>query len=119
MPISTASFTVTRSPVKPCEETECRRPGKDVMRAERITTMTKSRPPGPVGLPLLGSVFPWLRNQPRFLLETYQRFRLDLIPNQRVEATVRTTLQPKYGLLMRPHIQDGHAERSSARVLGD
>ena len=48
-----------------------------------------------------------------------QRFRLDVIPNQRVEATVRTTLQPKYGLRMRPHIQDGHAERSPARVLGN
>ena len=36
--------------------------------------MTKSRPPGPTGLPLLGSVFPWLRNQPRFLLETYRRY---------------------------------------------
>ena len=37
----------------------------------------------------------------------------------RVEATVRTTLQPKYGLRMRPHFQDGHAERSPARVLGN
>src|SRR5256884_6443708 len=74
MPISTASFTVPRSSVKPCEEIERRRPGKDVMKAERITAMTKSTPPGPAGLPLLGSVFPWLRNQPRFLLETYQRY---------------------------------------------
>lgn len=48
-----------------------------------------------------------------------QRYRLDLIPDQRVEATVRTTLQPKYGLLMRPHIQDGQTERSSAVVRGD
>ena len=36
--------------------------------------MTKSRPPGPADLPLLGSVFPWLRDQPRFLLETYRRY---------------------------------------------
>src|SRR6266513_1261952 len=71
MPISIASFTVPRSPVKPCEETEPRRSAK---RAERITAMTKSRPPGPTGLPLLGSVFPWLRNQPGFLLETYRRY---------------------------------------------
>ncbi|HYK86975.1 MAG TPA: cytochrome P450 [Ktedonobacteraceae bacterium] len=35
-----------------------------------------------------------------------QRFRLDLLPNQRIEPTVRTTLQPKYGLLMRPYPQD-------------
>ena len=48
-----------------------------------------------------------------------QRYRLDLISNQRVEATVRTTLQPKYGLRMRPQLQDGHAERSPARVLGN
>jgi cytochrome P450 len=36
--------------------------------------MMKSAPPGPAGLPLLGSVFPWLRDQPRFLLETYRRY---------------------------------------------
>ena len=48
-----------------------------------------------------------------------QRYRLDLISDQRVEATVRTTLQPKYGLRMRPQLQDGHAERSPARVLGN
>lgn len=35
-----------------------------------------------------------------------QRFRLDLLPNQRIEPTVRTTLQPKYGLLMRPYAQE-------------
>src|SRR5437588_488334 len=44
------------------------------MRAERITAMTKNTPPGPAGLPLLGSVFPWLRDQPHFLLETYRRY---------------------------------------------
>src|SRR5947208_14151353 len=31
-------------------------------------------PPGPTTLPLLGSVIPWLHNQPRFLLETYRRY---------------------------------------------
>ncbi len=36
--------------------------------------MTKSTPPGPAGLPLLGSLFPWLRGQPGFLLETYRRY---------------------------------------------
>ncbi len=35
--------------------------------------MSSKLPPGPTGLPLLGSVFPWLRDQPRFLLETYRR----------------------------------------------
>lgn len=36
--------------------------------------MSGKLPPGPAGLPLLGSVFPWLRDQPRFLLETYRRY---------------------------------------------
>ncbi|MFL5735074.1 MAG: cytochrome P450 [Chloroflexia bacterium] len=48
-----------------------------------------------------------------------QRFRLDLVPNQRIEATVRTTLQPKRGIRMVPQIQDGHVERSPARVMGN
>ena len=48
-----------------------------------------------------------------------QRFRLDLVANQRVETTIRTTLQPKYGLRMIPQLQDGHPERSPARVLGN
>jgi hypothetical protein len=48
-----------------------------------------------------------------------QRFRLDVIHDQRVEPTVRTTPQPKYGLRMRPYLQDGHVERSPARVLGN
>src|SRR5437016_6662868 len=68
---SIASSTVPRWSGKPCEETE---PCRSAKRAERITAMTKSRPPGPAGLPLLGSVFPWLRNQPGFLLETYRRY---------------------------------------------
>src|SRR3989440_3066406 len=68
---SIASSTVPRWSGKPCEETE---PCRSVKGAERITAMTKSTPPGPAGLPLLGSVFPWMRDQPRFLLETYQRY---------------------------------------------
>ncbi|HEU5228815.1 MAG TPA: cytochrome P450, partial [Ktedonobacteraceae bacterium] len=36
--------------------------------------MSNTLPPGPRGLPLLGSVIPWLQDQPRFLLETYQRY---------------------------------------------
>src|SRR5438067_4550679 len=68
---SIASSTVPRWSGKPYEETE---PCRSVKGAERITAMTKSTPPGPAGLPLLGSVFPWLRNQPDFLLETYRRY---------------------------------------------
>ncbi len=48
-----------------------------------------------------------------------QRYRLDLIPGQRVEATVRTTVQPKKGVLMRAHPQDSNVERSPARVTGN
>jgi hypothetical protein len=48
-----------------------------------------------------------------------QRFRLDLVPPQQVVANVRTTLQPKYGLWMRPYPQDGHPERSPASVRGN
>ncbi len=36
--------------------------------------MTRNTPPGPTGLPLFGSVFPWMRDQPRFLLDTYGRY---------------------------------------------
>jgi cytochrome P450 len=36
--------------------------------------VSRKLPPGLVGLPLLGSVFPWLRDQPRFLLEPYRRY---------------------------------------------
>jgi cytochrome P450 len=48
-----------------------------------------------------------------------QRFRLDLVPNQHIMATVRTTVQPEGKLLMRPHPQDNHPERSPARVTGN
>jgi len=48
-----------------------------------------------------------------------QRFRLDLVPGQTVEAVVRTTLQPRHGILMRPQPQDGHPERSPAAVRGN
>src|SRR5213080_5143959 len=36
--------------------------------------MRKKLPPGPADLPVLGSVVPWLHDQPRFLLETYRRY---------------------------------------------
>lgn len=48
-----------------------------------------------------------------------QRFRLDLVPNQHIMATVRTTVQPEGKVLMRPHVQDNHPERSPARVTGN
>ncbi len=48
-----------------------------------------------------------------------QRFRLDLLSGQHIDATVRTTVQPKAGIHMRPHPQDGRTERSVARVTGN
>jgi cytochrome P450 len=48
-----------------------------------------------------------------------QRFRLDLVPNQHIVATSRTTVQPEGKLLMRLHPQDNHPERSPARVTGN
>src|SRR5213080_426901 len=36
--------------------------------------MRKKLPPGPADLTVLGSVVPWLHDQPRFLLETYRRY---------------------------------------------
>ena len=48
-----------------------------------------------------------------------QRYRLDLVPGQHVEATVRTTVQPKSGIFMRAHPQDGNVERSPARITGN
>jgi cytochrome P450 len=48
-----------------------------------------------------------------------QRYRLDLVPGQEIEAVVRTTLQPRSGILMRPQPQDGQAARSPAAVRGN
>ncbi len=48
-----------------------------------------------------------------------QRVRLDLVPGQRVETVLRATLQPKYGIQMRPQPQDGHSDRSRAAVRGN
>src|SRR4029077_7414103 len=46
------------------------------------------------------------------LILLLQRYRLDLVPDQRVDATLRITVQPKNGIQMRPLPQDGHADRS-------
>ncbi len=48
-----------------------------------------------------------------------QRFRLDLVAGQTVEAVVRTTLQPRFGIQMRPQPQDGQTTRSPATVQGN
>ena len=48
-----------------------------------------------------------------------QRYRLDLVPGQRIDAVVRTTVQPKDHILMRAYPQDGQVGRSPAPVWGN
>lgn len=36
--------------------------------------MSNKQPPGPPGLPIVGSLVPYLRDQPRFLMESYRRY---------------------------------------------
>lgn len=48
-----------------------------------------------------------------------QRFRLDLVAGQDVSTKVTTTLQPKYGVQVRPFPQDGDTKLSPARVRGN
>ncbi len=45
-----------------------------------------------------------------------QRFRLDLVPGKRVEAIVRITLQPRYGLWMRVVAAHGGSAVTSGRL---
>ncbi|HYU76079.1 MAG TPA: cytochrome P450 [Ktedonobacteraceae bacterium] len=97
----------------------------EVFRPERFDPLHGEKHPPGAYLPFgagprtcLGAPFAMMELK-TVLAMLVQRFRLDVIPDQRVEATVRTTLQPKYGLRMRPHLQDGHVERSPARVLGN
>jgi cytochrome P450 len=53
------------------------------------------------------------------LAMVFQRYRLDLVAGQRVEATARITLQAKEGLRVRVQPQDGRVERSPAAVRGN
>jgi cytochrome P450 len=48
-----------------------------------------------------------------------QRYRLDLLAGQTVQAVLRATLQPQHGIQMRVQPQDGHGERSPAAVRGN
>jgi cytochrome P450 len=48
-----------------------------------------------------------------------QKWRLDLVPGQHINGTVRTTTQPEGAILVRAYAQDGKVERSAAAVTGN
>ena len=50
---------------------------------------------------------------------TFECFRLELVPDQQIVATVRVTLQPEHGIKVRSCRQGGQVERSPARVKGN
>ena len=100
-------------------------PDPESFRPERFDPDASVAPPAYAYIPFgggprscVGAPFAMLELK-TVLAMILQRFRLDLVPHQRVVATVRTTLQPKYGLRMRVVAQDGHPERSPAPVVGN
>jgi cytochrome P450 len=104
-------------------ETQFREP--DTFRPERWDPASGETPPPYAYIPFaagprscIGAGFAQM--EIKLVLATIlQRFRLDLVPDQHIEATVRTTLQPKDAVLMSPHPQDGLAGKSPARVTGN
>lgn len=48
-----------------------------------------------------------------------QRYRLELVPNTRVDLTVTMTMKPKKGLPMVVRTQDGEHRRSKAEITGE
>lgn len=97
----------------------------ETFRPERFDPTVSAIPPSYAYIPFgggprscVGAPFATLEMK-TVLAMLLQRYRLDLVPHQKVVATVTTTLQPKYGLRVRPMPQDGHPERSPAPVLGN
>jgi cytochrome P450 len=100
-------------------------PDPEVFRPERFDPALNTPPPAYAYIPFgggprscVGAPFALLELQ-TVLAMIVQRWRLDLVPQQQVVATVRTTLQPQYGVRMRPYPQDAHPERSPAAVYGN
>jgi len=100
-------------------------PDPNRFRPERFDPVTGQTPPQYAYIPFaagprscIGAPFATMEIK-TVIAMALQRFRLDLTPNQHIEATVRTTVQPRDGILMRPQIQDGHVEKSQARVTGN
>jgi cytochrome P450 len=100
-------------------------PAPDTFRPERFDPAGSENPPPYAYIPFaagprscIGAPFATMEIK-TVLATTLQRYRLDLVPNQRVVQVSRTTLQPKYGIYMRPQPQDRQPDRSRARVYGD
>ena len=100
-------------------------PEPEAFRPERFDPTVSVVPPSYAYIPFgggprscVGAPFATLELK-TVLAMILQRYRLDLVPHQKVVAAVTTTLQPKYGLRVRPMPQDGHPERSTAMVFGN
>jgi cytochrome P450 len=100
-------------------------PDADIFRPERFDPALGPVPPQYAYVPFgggarscVGAPFAMLEIR-TVLAMTLQRYRLAVVPGQRVEMTRRTTLQPRYGIRLRVHPQDGAHAASPARVRGD
>jgi cytochrome P450 len=100
-------------------------PEPETFRPERFAPDSPENPPPYAYIPFaagprscIGAPFAMMEIK-TVLAMTLPRFRMDLVRGQRVDQAMRLTLQPKYGIQMRPQPQDGHPERSRARVLGN
>ena len=100
-------------------------PEPEVFRPERFDPALGAPPPSYAYIPFgagprscVGAPFATLEIKTVLAL-ILPRWRLDLMPGQQVEAVMRTTLQPEYGIRMRPWPQDAHPERSPAPVRGN
>jgi cytochrome P450 len=100
-------------------------PEPELFRPERFDPASATPPPPYAYIPFavgprscIGAPFATMEIK-TVLATILPRFRLDLVPGQTVHATVRTTLQPKHGIRMRPQPQDGHTARSTAPVQGN
>jgi cytochrome P450 len=100
-------------------------PEPETFRPERFDPTTGTPPSsyayvpfGGGGRSCIGAPFAMMEIK-TVLAMVLHRYRLDLVPDQQVVATLRATLQPKYGIQMRAQPQDGHPERSPAAVRGN